>query len=394
MDPGPYTARVVYPGQQTYRDVTFQLSPGRDEVVEVPVDPRTLIVRVIPEEGNTIPEGLFLNVHSAASGLNLSTQYYGIPPNGEVEIARADGVIVLTVDSFDGSFLGMARVEVVPDSTPPIEVRLDSREVRFRIIDRNRRALPGVTVLLNCVGSGVGWYRTGLTDGDGACSFTGISIREVLVLLKRYPEGIMAGRRVDLTNRASQPIELVYAPDWQLQVRLLERSDPAAGVDIAGTDPDGVIHLSPTPSDSQGIADLGPVSGTGWIVRVAHPSYWPQSFSVSSTDPRPYPIQVRRIGSVEFVLRTAMGNPADDVGVELMPTESFAGGGSTTTWLREGLIRASDPTARTDARGTLRFEGLANGSYRWEARTPSGEMLEGEVVVPPLAVELVEATLP
>ena len=201
----------------------------------------------------------------------------------------------------------------------------------------------------------------------------------------------MAGRRIGLHGGDAKPIELVFAPDWELRVLLMERQNRVEGVDVATDDPDGLRHLPSTTSDAQGVANIARVSGEGWKVSVAHPGYWPAEFIVNPTDPNPFPIQVRRLGSVEFTLKTPYGNPAIGVAVDLHSEEMAQ---AVSSWVETGRVYVSNAGLRTGEDGKLRFDALPNGPYRWRAITSTGEAIDGEVTIPPQTTALVESTTP
>ncbi|MFN0008587.1 MAG: carboxypeptidase regulatory-like domain-containing protein [Planctomycetota bacterium] len=391
LDPGPYGARIVYPGQKTYRDIAFVLSPGQDTFLRVLVETQTLLVRVIPDSSKEIPDNVVLCVQSGVSTTEFSRQYYGIPSTGEVEISRVAGLLVATVETWDGEVMGITQVEVRPKSSSPIEVRIGAEDLEFQVVDVEGETVSGVTVFISYPSNGAGWYDTRVSDTRGRCTFTGLSLEEALVLIHKYPEGYMAGKVINVRNLEPRPIELLFAPDWDLRVLLVERSVVAGGIDVATYDSDGIRQLPDTTSDAQGLASIARVSGAGWTVRVAHPSYWPTEYCIGPHDPSPFPVQVRRLGSVEFSLKTPYGNPAPGVTIDMQSAEI---GEMSSSWIRAGRARVSNLDLRTGSDGKLRFDALPNGPYRWWGTMPTGEIIEGEIVIPPQATAFVNSTTP
>jgi hypothetical protein len=246
-------------------------------------------------------------------------------------------------------------------------------------------------VFVNYPAAEAGWYQMRVSDADGLCTFVGLSLDEALISAHKYPEGYMTGQRINLPGGLSAPIEIVFDPDWELRVVLLERGSRKQGLDVAADDPDRLRHLPRATSDIEGIANIARVSGPGWKVSVAHPGYWPAEYIVNPTDPNPFPIEVRRLGSIEFTLKTIYGDPASGIAIELQSEEMSQ---STTSWVEAGRVHVSNPDRRTGADGRLRFDALPNGPYRWRATTPSGEVIDGEVTIPPQATARVESTTP
>jgi len=248
-----------------------------------------------------------------------------------------------------------------------------------------------VSIILGLGSAGAGWSETRQSDSEGMCAFSGVSLEEVLALAYRFPDGCMAAVRARTQESGSKPIQLVFAPELDLRLVLKERDVSVVGVDVGACDPDGIVHLPTATSDTNGLANISRVSGAGWKVKIAHPGYWPSEFIVSPADQNPYPIQVRRLGSLEFILKTPYGNPSIAVPIDVHSVEYQE---SVETWIATGRVRASSPTLQTDAAGKLRIDGVPNGPYHWRARMPTGEIIEGDASAPPQATALVEVTVP
>ena len=391
LDPGAYTARIVYPGQRTYQDVAFIMNPRKETLIRVKINSGVLQVHVIAEEGEKIPADAMLSVHWELDSENSTCQYYGIPPNGEVLVADVSGPMVVTVETWAGDLLGVTQVGSQHSPDSPIEVRLGAAPLSIRTVDGARRPLSGVTVYLTHPSPEVEWCQVKQSDADGLCTFTGVSADPILALLHRYPQGYMAGQLVMKSPVESNPIDVVFDPDWDLRVVLLERGVLVEGVDVVADDPEGIRHLPRTTSDSDGIASIARVSGAGWNVSVAHPGYWSTGITIGPSDPSPMPMQVRRLGSVRLDLRTPYGMPVGGVAIDLESMELLQ---QVSSWVNAGLVRCSSADLKTSTDGSLRFDAIPNGPYRWRAVLDSGEVVEGEVTVPPQSTAVVEATVP
>jgi len=328
--------------------------------------------------------------HVRTSGQKASDVYF-IPKDGQLDIARVEGAVVAEVETFTGQLLGTARARVEPGETPTIRVLLDSPPVVFRVVDEHGGPLAGVTVFLNCPDDCAGWFRYAASDAEGLCTFTGISLDEVLANAVKYPDGTMPARLVSLRDRGTAPIEIVFAPDCDLRIRLLERGSPCRGVDVKATSSDRIALTPPASSDESGIADFGRVGGGEWRVMVQHPGYWASEHSIrAARGDGPHPIEIRRLGSVEFLASTPLGNPASQVPIDLRSEEMEQWVGK---WIASGKILAPSQGTSTDSGGRLRIDGLPNGPYRWRVTTGEGER-EGEITVPAQSVVRVEVSVP
>lgn len=392
LDPGHYIIRVIYPGGTTYQELDFVVVPGRDARVTVKVDPRRLMAEVLPPEGSSITQNLLLLIISKSSEGETTLEYYGVPRSGLVEIRRVEGPIAISVATWESEILATTRARVDPGTSPKLRIQLGAAPVVFRVVDENHRPLPGAKVFISCPGGCGGWNTTRETDEEGLCTFTGLSIEEALVVLYRFPEGTIPGQIIDLRDRGTGPIEMVFAPDGVLKVLLLERGTPARGVDTRAMEPDADMNLPRTSSDEQGIVNFGPVGSGRWKVFVDHPGYWPleQTVKVDSSLAT-IPIEVRRLGIVEFDVKTPYGNPAPGVAIDLHSDEMNEW---ASTWIEAGRVPAPASGLETDSDGKLRVNALPNGPFRWRATTTGGEVIEGQVVVPPHGTAVVEVTTP
>jgi hypothetical protein len=182
-------------------------------------------------------------------------------------------------------------------------------------------------------------------------------------------------------------------PDHRLQFLLRERDTPASHIEVWSEDSQGVQYgLASGSTDEQGLADWGPVAVGDYRLDVRQPGYWPSSHRVHlSGDGAPATIQVRRVGSVEFQIKTTLGNTAPGLEVAMRSDES---GELLSDWIASGQVIAPSGGPRSNADGRLRLNALPNGPFRWTVTTADGETVEGEVTVPPLGLAHVDVTVP
>jgi len=390
LDPGYYAARVHYPGDMSYVDYSVELLAGRDARVEVPIASRRMVVEVVSDAGRPIPEGLVLRLIYFAKSRERVLHCYGIPSNGHVEVMAMEGTVAIEVLRLDGTCLGFAKAFVPAGSTPPLEVRLDRSPVVFRVVDSRRNPLEGQSVCVHCADDCSDWFTCGFTDAQGLCTFAGLPREKALVTVSRFPEGKMPWIAVDLSH-AENPIDLVFAPDCPLSVQLFERGVPMPGVEVTAQETRGPQSLGSASTDDQGKASFCPVGKGDWLLSVTHPGYWREPRVVPvACEAGPIPLEVRRLGSVQFIVKTGLGNPADKAAVDLLSEES---GKWASELITTGLVPSPSTGLRTGPDGRVRVDGLPNGRFQWKIASADGVVVEEMVVVPPLGVATVEATL-
>jgi len=391
LDPRPYVLRIHHPDDESYQDVSVQIEPGKDRSITIEVPRDRLSVEVSSDGDGRIPSNLTLRLASR-SAAGQTYHYYGLPPSGRTTIGAVAGVILAEVIDRDEQVLGMGRTEVTGDPAQVLRIWLSNAPLDLRIVDERGIAVPQVLVSLFCPDDCAGWWVGKESDAEGHAKFSGIAFDEVLVSLARLPDGVIACQSLRLDRGSDRPFDLVFDPDCKLEVSLQERGQSMPGIEVSATDPLRPVRLGTATSDESGRAFFCPVSKGPWRIQVTHPGFWQEPLLLSLDNcETPIPIEVRRLGGVEFDVKTALGNPATDCEVDLQSVES---GTWASSWLESGRIPSPSGGLRTDANGRMRVDGLPNGPYLWRMDPEVGETLEGEVIVPPLSAARVEITLP
>jgi hypothetical protein len=238
-----------------------------------------------------------------------------------------------------------------------------------------------------------GWMQDFETDTEGICSIPTSRLRQGFIAVYQFSIGLRASTLVDFPESEHAPLELLLNPDKQLRVRLQERSSPASGLEVWSEDTQGVRYgLASASTNEDGLATWGPVSTGEYTVQVRQPGYWPSSFLVHIDAAVGPPIlQVRRLGSCDFESRDALGNVAPGVEIEMISLES---GEALSGWLASGKVIPPTGGARTGPDGILRLNGLPNGLFHWRATSPNGDVVEGEVIVPPSSLGHADISVP
>lgn len=393
LSPGVYGLEVVYADGRTIND-EVDVPPGRDSVITFPLERRALTVEVQTSGTEALPEGCFLLVACRSEGGGYLGQGYTIPPTGVVEVKRVDGrAVTLQVQLPDETVLAAEQFVLSGDDPERIVFRIRKAIHTFRIVDRDHMPIPAVEVALNSVGSDSWWAEQLETDSQGECSINGLAFHELLVGLRHPSYGVQPSSRITLDPAGQGPIEIVFAPDLTLRIRLVERNSPQAGVQVRAAD---ITDLAPGQpdvfTDSQGYATWGPVAKGEFKIKVLQPGFWPadQLVRLEGDDP-PIPVQVRRLGSVELTAKTPLGNPAPGVAIDLHSDEINEW---VSSWVAAGQVPEPAQGLTTGSDGKLRVHGLPNGTFHWRATTAQGDVVEGDVVVPPQALAQVAVSTP
>jgi len=392
LPPGPYTVRVFLRDANLFDSI--QLRPDRDLTVIERLRGRPLDVFVIPEASTSLPEHLLLRASFLTSSGSQVCNTIDIPGSGHVQVGHVEGDhVILAVEDFDGTLYGCERVALGPIEPTTAQIHLGRRPLHIRVVDRARAPIPNVHVDVSIPGDRSGWLQQVTTDAEGLCSIAPALSSTLYVSLYHFSLGLQPSTLVDLGNSDLTPKELVLDPTLGLEILLLERQTPAARVDLWAEDSQGIVYgLGSASSNEEGIVTWAPVGKGGYRIEVHQPGYWPSSQEIRlDAEVAPIPIQVRRLGSAEFQANNGLGNALPDLEIEMRSTES---GETLSEWLLDGRILAPPSGVRTNSEGYLRLDGLPNGPFHWRATSLNGDVLEGEVIVPPNGLGHADISIP
>jgi hypothetical protein len=380
LDPGKYTVRVESPDYNLMFD-NFLLQPGKDVHVVVPLSARHLRVDIVPSADAPLPPGAILKACFKTTDGRSIEHFYRIAPDSHVDVPRVEGSeIVLQVEEAEEVVLGVEHFALTPTGPDAVTIHLDAQERRFRVVGAAGNRLPGVHVTLTLPGDSSSWTEYLETNGDGECSIRGLMADKVFVQLFENSIGFQPSTLVDLSAMTHEPLELKFAPNAALQVVALERQTPMPAVDLHARDQQGVtLGLEPMSTDSNGIATWKPVGAGDFKISVMHPGFWPSEQLVHCTQGGgPVPIQVRRVGGIEFTARNNYESPMPGLALDVYNVEHNAW---ASQWIHSGLLVGPTDGLVTDANGRLRLNALPNGPYHWRLTKPDGVPIEGDVTI-------------
>lgn len=185
---------------------------------------------------------------------------------------------------------------------------------------------------------------------------------------------------------------MVFELDVQaeLVVRLVDGGVPLAGLFTVIKAEHVEQILTSRLSNAEGLARFGPMPEGRYRASVPAPSVWPieRIVEARADGASPTVIEVRRRADLRVAL-TGSGRAGRRVRLQ-----SVSHDGDPEAWLRDGLIVASPAGMETDGDGNLRVGGLPHGKYRWAVELASGDVLSGEVTLPPAGVEELRVVVP
>jgi hypothetical protein len=393
LEPGPYAIRVFL-GDDTLLSDTVILRPGADLQVTEHVNGRHLLVEIVPEQGMSLPEFPALRVTYLTAAGGAADRCYRIPSDQRVDVSCIEGDhIVLAVEDWAGRIYGAEHVTLGASEPTVARVRVASPRHRLRVVDPSRQPIPHAHVVLSLPDDRSGWLPDLETDAEGLCDIPIAECSTAFVAVYDFSRGLNPSTLVNFQATGREPIDVVLNPDQRLQFVLRERATPAANIEIWSEDGQGVQYgLGSGSTDDKGLADWGPVAVGDYKLDVRQPGYWASSHRVHlDAAAGPIPIQVRRVGGVEFQIKTPLGNAAPGVAIAMRSDES---GELLSDWIASGQVIAPSGGARSNADGRLRLNALPNGPFHWTVTSTDGESIEGEVTVPPLGLAHVDVTIP
>ncbi len=324
------------------------------------------------------PAFVLLKPNAGAANPASSIESFPLSAAGTARVGPVDAEeFVLEVQDAHAQEVGSVRLRRAEAMPCPVRIEVGGDGPRFRVLDRDRRALTGVEVRLHALSSG--WARSALTDAAGEVRFGPWPLDLCDLELLRNDLGWSFVRGV----RASQDaVELVFDP--RAQVLLLVRDDgiPLPGVPVSlFYEQGGLVTVSTLRTEDSGLARSALLSAGEYGAWIDHPGLWPQKFRVPATEhPKlASPIQVRRLGSV--VLHCSrQGMPVSGLALDIASVEFVD---TVAQWAAENRVAMTPASGVTDDTGELRLDGLPRGQYRWAVTDDSGAVQGGLFTVLP-----------
>ncbi len=384
-----HLAREDYPLLNT----TVILEPGEEWLLQLPVG-GTRTLRVEVGDAASLPPGLWLRVGLPFPGGREIERFAPVPPDGVVEF---DGVLpgAFSIELYaavDGEPIGAAQGRITEqDTVVPVKVSLAAGTHRFRVVDDRGR--PVATASISVISeenapAGAG----GETDAKGECSLVGLEPGNYRVAIWHRELGYLHNVSVTLGRDTEKVTELEFAPDLDLEIQLLDGTEPLPGVHCRLWDERELYGIPSATTNENGVVKWTPLSEETFLVRISQPGYWPtDAYVTSHAEGTPTPVQVRRLGDLEVELRSVSNLSVSQLAVDLVSLEF---GTNVLEWVQGGLVTSSSPVLQADATDLIRIEGLPRGDYRWTVVSAVGEAVGGVATVLPAATERVRVLLP
>lgn len=367
----------LWDGDKLFLEQNIYLRPGQPWRVEVDLPARTLIVHV--QDPDPIPAGYELVARFPSRGGFDVNRRALIPPDGEVRIdGVASGSVELWVYDPSGSRLTQRMAEV-SESGSEVWLPLAETVYPLRVVDSDGEPVPECSVTLTAPGFAGGQME--FTDTDGRCSFRGMSPGTYTLRMECAARGATPPMDFQLTDEPGVRT-LVFNPTASVYLRLLEGTEPAAGLLCLLMDLSRSAYVANRRSSATGEVRFEGISDGKYIARVDDAKFFPSELVVAATaNPQLQTMQVRRRASlVLLVTSPSSGLPIPDLAIDL----SVHGlEGNLATWVANHVVSAPPQGLRTDASGHLALEDVPSGEWSWSAQLPDGTALSGSFVLPP-----------
>lgn len=370
LDPDSYSLTITFPdGAQRVDDLVVR--PGARTGIEIPIRTTPVTVEVVAHGGaSNEPYKLHVGFHNAR--FLAAEQTYVVPDSRRLQIDGMTGEWMM-LRLFDANARCVAIDEVALTPSPPALVRLRAREdtLTFRVSDGEKRPVPGVRVVVTTPSNDTGWKEQLETDARGECQMAPIALERVFVLLHHPDRGVELSQLVEVPRDGRGTIELVFAPQHTLRVRLLEHDVAVPNIEVSVQDSQRLVFgLGATFTDRDGIASWGPVGSGNVDLYVLNSKYWWSTRKLHVTGNDAIPIQVRKAGSVDILVKDRDGNPVSGVAIDLRSVELKEW---ASTWIHEGLMPWPPHGLTSDPDGRIRADGLPSGEYDYRVMTSGNE---------------------
>jgi hypothetical protein len=376
-------------------DTAITVQPGQPKLIEVAVDfGSPSVIELIPDEGVTVPEMLFLNVcrdsESAGSLIRLET----FDEHLEVKMSLPRGErMIFTVMDHMGNLHVTKWVTTSGAGGDRITLELKGKAHHLLFVDSSGQPVPEphVSVGTPPLDSVEAWLEMGV-NAEGRLVLHNVT--EPRILLFATGPGDAVGQIQEVTLGPSSPDEPIlvhYECDHPILALASERGQPLDGVGTSLQHSLTGAILDRSSSDEGGQVAFGPLAAGSYLVQITSGGFWPDTFTLHAPDPgQQQVLEVRRLGSIRVEF-TREGQPMKGFAVDFISEER---GTRASEWVSAGRASTGPSGLETAADGSVVLSGVPNGDYNLQCILPSGELFEQIVRVPVLSEGLVVIELP
>lgn len=229
--------------------------------------------------------------------------------------------------------------------------------------------IEGATMTYSVLQPGQPWDGQtdfqGVSNPGGSYSIVGLAAGHYRIQLRANGYGSLVARGEITDPDRSVRLDLTMAAEAVLSLRCLDAdgSPAAAQVDLVldeSASGDFPLNLPrAVATDAHGEALVERLVAGDWTLTVSAPGRFVERHvcTLAAGQRREEQISLRRVGSLELVVNAAGGQALAGQPVALADER----GGDAAAWLAAGFIQTSTGSLLTDARGTIRIDGLPEG---------------------------------
>lgn len=278
-------------------------------------------------------------------------------------------VIVRTIDAA-GAFHGEVHCVASAGTATRVDIRIDDNPAQVLVVDRMGEPISGVEVIAQNQGCGRNDSSTGVTNTDGVVQLAVSDTEPLLVWLRHWKHGDVAGVPVFFPSDGSRP-RLVMDGTGIIRAKLRCESEPLVGVSVVLEEATMGVALSIRAPDSGGRVEFRDIGPGKFRLRVEGPGLWPVHIPLESQRVAGSWVEVDVLKTCDLDLELRSETSEAIQSLEILHTKLDE---SVTSWLRDG--RATG-ILRLQPSSPWTLHGVASGSYTWTAELADGTRRKG-----------------
>jgi hypothetical protein len=376
-------------------DTAITVEPGQPKRIEVSVDfGASSVIELIPDEGVTVPEMLFLKVYRDSESSGSLIRLETFDEHLEVKMSLPSGErMIFTVMDHLGNLHVTKWVTTSEAGGERIALELKGKSHHLLFVDSSGQPVPEpyVSVGTPPLGSVAAWLEMG-ANTEGRLALHNVSESHILLFATGPGDAVGQIQEVILgPSSPDEPILVHYECDHSILALTSERGQPLEGVNTSLRHLLTGVVLDRSSSDDGGQVAFGPLATGTYLVQVTSGGFWPETFTLHAPDPgHQQVLEVRRLGSIRVEL-TREGQPMQGLAVDFISEER---GTRASEWVATGRAKVGASGLQTGPDGTVTLSGIPNGNYAFQISLPGGELFDQLVNVPALSEGLATIDLP